>query len=110
MYAIIQAEAEKPEGKQVRVEVGDVIDIDLFETTSESSIEFKNVLFFNDGKESKVGTPYVSDVIVKGEVVQECAKGEKIISYKFKRRQNYHRKIGHRQKYTRVKITAIEAN
>ncbi|SCA63325.1 50S ribosomal protein L21 [Chlamydiales bacterium SCGC AG-110-M15] len=96
-------------GKQYKVKAGDVIDVDLFDAADDKAIEFGEVLFVNDGDKKHVGAPCVSGFVVKGELLQECVKGEKVISYKFKRRQNYHRKMGHRQKYTRVKITEIAA-
>lgn len=96
-------------GKQYKVKTGDVIDVDLFESAESKAIEFEEVLFVSDGEKKHVGAPCVSGFVVKAELLQEMIKGEKIISYKFKRRKNYHRKIGHRQKYTRVKITEIAA-
>ncbi len=101
MYAIIETG-----GKQYRVQKDDVIDVELLETGKGDKIEFKHVLFFNDGKASKVGAPYVANSTVIGELVGEV-KGPKVVSFKYKRRKNYHRKVGHRQKYTRVKIKEI---
>lgn len=98
-YAII-----KTGGKQYIVRSGDVIDVELLHTTG--NVEFKEVLLFNDGKQSKVGAPFVANAIVKGEVVDEV-RGPKVISYKYKKRKNYRRKVGHRQHYTRVKITEL---
>ena len=102
MYAIIESG-----GKQVRVEKGDVIDVELLTPASDKKIEFKNVLFLNTGKAVKVGTPHVAKSRVLGELVQEV-RGPKVIAFKYKRRKGIRRKVGHRQKYTRVKITEIE--
>jgi large subunit ribosomal protein L21 len=99
MYAIIESGS-----KQYRVEEGDVIDVELLKEEGET-VEIKEVLFLNDGKIANVGTPYV-DCIVKGEIVG-TVKGPKVIAYKYKRRKNYRRKVGHRQQYTRVKILEI---
>jgi len=101
MYAIIQTG-----GKQYRVEKGETIEIEKLDCES-STIEFDNVLMFNDGKIAHVGTPHVAKCLVKGEFVGE-SKGPKVVSFKYKRRKNYHRKVGHRQKYMIVKITDIE--
>jgi len=102
MYAIIETG-----GKQYRVEKDEVIDVELLDAEAGNSVEFKNVLFFSDGKQAKVGNPYVAKSSVKGELVADI-KGPKVISFKYKRRKGVRRKVGHRQKYTRVKITEIE--
>lgn len=99
MYAIIETGS-----KQCRVEQGDVIDVELLE--GEEKISFTNVLLCSDGKTPKIGSPYISACEVKGEVIGEV-KGPKVIAFKYKRRKNYRRKVGHRQKYKRVKITEI---
>jgi len=101
MYAIIQTG-----GKQYRVEKGDIIDVELLGETPEKSVEFKEIIILNDGKETKVGLPSIEKCTVKGEILAETL-GPKVIAYKYKRRKNYHRKRGHRQKYSRVKITDI---
>lgn len=101
MYAIIETG-----GKQYRVQKDDVIDIELLENEAGDQIEFKNVLFLNDGKNSKVGVPYVTNSTVIGELVTQT-KGPKVISFKYKQRKGYRRKVGHRQKYSRVKIKEI---
>lgn len=101
MYAIIETG-----GKQYRVEKGDVIDVELLDEANKGQIEFKNVLFINNGKTVKIGEPLVVGSAVRGELVQEV-KGPKVVSFKFKRRKGLRCKIGHRQRYTRVKITDI---
>jgi large subunit ribosomal protein L21 len=100
MYAII-----KTGGKQYRVKKDDIIDIELLETTPGSAIEFKEILFVSDGSQTHVGGPTVADFIVTGELLGE-SKGEKITSVKYIP-GNHYRKFGHRQKYSRVKITGI---
>lgn len=101
MYAIIQTG-----GKQYRVEKGDVIEVELL-GADKGAVEFKEVLFVNDGKATLVGTPHVAKSLVKGEILGET-KGPKVFSFRYKRRKSYHRKVGHRQKYAKVKITEIE--
>ena len=103
MYAIIQTG-----GKQYRIEKGDQIEIERLELQS-GPIEFKEILMVNDGKTALIGTPHVANCSIKGEVIGE-KKGPKVVSFKYKRRKNYRRKVGHRQKYSVVKITEIERN
>ena len=100
MYAIIQTG-----GKQYRVAKDDVIDVELLK--EESKISFKEVMLVNDGKKVVVGAPHVKGFVVKAEVLEEV-KGPKVIAFKYKKRKSSSTKIGHRQKYTRVKITEIK--
>ncbi len=101
MYAIIEAG-----GKQVRVSEGDVIDVELQPVEGENQVKFKEVLFINDGTSIQVGTPHLTGCIVEGELLN-TVRGPKVINFKYKRRQNCRRKVGHRQKLSRVKITKI---
>lgn len=101
MYAIIETG-----GKQYRVEKGDVIDVELLDATEEQKIEFKHVLFINSGSAVKIGNPHIAKSSVMGEFVQEV-KGPKVIAFKYKKRKTIRRKVGHRQRYSRVKITDI---
>jgi large subunit ribosomal protein L21 len=100
MYAIIETG-----GKQYRVEKGDVIDVELVED-KDGKVEFTNVLFLNNGSKAQVGTPHVAKSRVLGELVQEV-RGPKVVSFRYKQRKGIARKVGHRQRYTRVKITDI---
>lgn len=100
MYAIF-----KDGPKQYRVEKGAVIEIDRKLKLEGEKVEFPDVLVFHDGEKVRVGTPTVSGVTVLGEVVQGEKKGVKLRVYKYRRREGYHRMIGHRQKYTVVRIT-----
>jgi large subunit ribosomal protein L21 len=101
MYAIIETG-----GKQYRVEKGDVIDVELTDPDSDGLIEFKHVLFIDNGSAIKIGNPHIAQGAVKGELVQEI-RGQKVIAFKYKRRKGIRKKIGHRQRYSRVKITDI---
>ena len=100
MYAIIQTG-----GKQYRVAKGDVIDVELLDADANGQIEFKQVLFINNGSSIKIGTPHLSSV-VKAELV-DYVRGPKVIAFKYKQRKNVRKKVGHRQNYARVKITDI---
>lgn len=93
-------------GKQYRVAVGDIIDVELLEINGDKQIEFKEVLFANDGSKTQIGKPSIANFHIYGEVLGEV-KGEKVKGFKYKPSHNQGRKWGHRQKYLRVKITGI---
>ena len=97
-YAIINTGS-----KQYNVRVGDVIDVELLQADKDQDVDFNQVLFFSDGQTSKIGEPVIPNFSVKASVVGGVL-GPKVIAYKYKKRKNYRRKIGHRQQYTRVKI------
>lgn len=99
MYAIIATG-----GKQYRVQEGDELDVELLH--AEGAFTFDNVLFFTDGTTPRVGQPHVPGCTVHAEILG-MEKGPKVIAFKYKRRKNYRRTVGHRQKYSRVKITKI---
>jgi large subunit ribosomal protein L21 len=101
MYAIIETG-----GKQYRVEKGDIIDVELLNAQTSEKVEFNNVLFINDAGTVKIGNPLIARSAVQGELIGEV-KGPKEIAFKYKRRKPFRRKVGHRQRYTRVKITEI---
>ncbi len=104
MYAVIQAG-----GRQVRVEIGDVVRVDRRVENEGDPVVFDRVLMVVDGDSSRVGSPTLEGVQVKATVL-EHGRGEKILTYKSKRRQNSNRRRqGHRQGFTAVKIEAIEA-
>jgi large subunit ribosomal protein L21 len=101
MYAIFRAS-----GKQFRAEKGKTIRLPLMDAEAGAKITFDEVLLSSDGQTIKAGTPLVSGAKVVGEVVG-VGKEPKIYVFKFKRRKNYRRKTGHRQKYTEVRITNV---
>jgi large subunit ribosomal protein L21 len=108
MYAVIEQG-----GKQYKVSAGDVINIELMDIAPEAeTIELNKVLFASDGKEIKVGTPYLDKAKVIGRFktnAQEgLVKGQKLYPTYFRRRKNSSRKIGHRQKYLQVTIDEIK--
>ena len=103
MYAVIATG-----GKQYRVEPGETIDVEKLGIEAGGTVEFGEVLLFADGDQVKVGAPHVAGASVTAQVVDEH-KGEKLIIYTYRRRKGYRRKTGHRQTYTRLKITAIKA-
>ena len=101
MYAIID-EA----GKQFKVTSGDTILIDREGTPDEKTITFNRVLLVAGEGQPKVGAPTVEGASVTADVLGP-AKGKKVDIIKYRRRKGYHKHIGHRQKYLRVKITGI---
>jgi large subunit ribosomal protein L21 len=103
MYAIIEEG-----GRQYKVTSGDTILIDREAKDDEKSITFDRVLLVAGEGTPKVGLPVVAKATVTADVVGE-EKGDKITIQKYKRRKGYHKKIGHRQRYLRVKITGINA-
>ena len=100
MYAIIETG-----GKQIKVEQDAVIYVEKLDVNEGETITFDKVLFAN----GKIGKPYVEGASVTG-VVEKQGKGKKITIIKYKpKKSSTRRNQGHRQPYTRVKITAIEA-
>ena len=94
-------------GKQHRVQVDTLIDVEKIETPVGDEITFPEVLAIGDGEGNvQVGRPYLENAAVIGEVVEQ-GKAKKIIVFKSKRRTGYKRKLGHRQRFTRLKITEI---
>jgi large subunit ribosomal protein L21 len=104
MYAIIAAD-----GRQYKVQSGDEIQIDLRDgAQAGDAISFDNILLVSGPGGVKVGKPTVAGASVAAEVVDQ-EMGEKIYIQKMRRRKNFRRRTGHRQKYTRVRIGAITA-
>ena len=102
MYAIIATG-----GKQYTVSEGDVIKVEKLSVNAGETVTFDQVLLVNNG-EAVVGDPTVAGATVTASVVEE-GKGKKVIVYKYKRKTGYHKKNGHRQSFTRVKIEKINA-
>lgn len=101
MYAIIQTG-----GKQYKVAKGDQIQIEKIDASIGDTIQLKDVRMIADDGEVIVGKPTIEGAVVLCHVVDHVA-GKKIYVFKSKRRKGYHRKIGHRQKYTKVQIDDI---
>ncbi len=100
-YAIIRTG-----GKQFRAEPGKSLRIPSLEGDTGATVEFNDVLLGSDGTNVRVGVPSLAGASVTAEIVKH-GKGDKIIVFKFKRRKNYARKQGHRQKFTEVRIKDI---
>lgn len=101
MYAIIRSG-----GKQFRAEPGRTIRVPTLQAEAGATVTFDEVLLADTGAGIQVGTPVVAGASVTGEVLGEF-KDKKVIIFKWKRRKNYRRKQGHRQKYTEVRVGEI---
>ncbi|MDE0053056.1 MAG: 50S ribosomal protein L21 [Gammaproteobacteria bacterium] len=95
-------------GKQHRVSEGDVVRLERVSGEPGQSVEFDRVLMVSEGDDVTVGTPYVEGGKVTAEVVDQ-GRADKVRVIKFKRRKNYLRRAGHRQQYTEIRITGINA-
>ena len=101
MYAIIATG-----GKQYRVSEGDLIKVEKLEGNAGDTVTFDQVVAVSDGS-LKVGKD-VAKASVSATVVEQ-GRGKKVIVYKYKRKSGYHKKNGHRQPFTKVRIDAIKA-
>ncbi len=102
MYAIIATG-----GKQYKVAEGDIIKVEKLGVDAGETVTFDQVLAVSNG-ELSIGCPLVAGATVTGTVVKE-AKAKKVIVYKYKRKTGYHKKNGHRQLFTEIKIDKINA-
>jgi large subunit ribosomal protein L21 len=103
MYAIFATG-----GKQYRVSVNDLVDFEKLDASVGETVEFNNVLLFaGDDGNVQVGSPYLENIVVVGQILKHD-KDKKIIVFKSKRRKGYRRKRGHRQQYTRLRIEEIK--
>jgi len=95
-------------GKQYKVSVGDVVEVEKIKGKKGSSIELGPVLLYSkDGKDAVVGSPNVDKVKVKAKILEE-GKKDKVVILKHKPKKRYKVKRGHRQPFTRLEITGIE--
>ena len=101
MYAVI-----KTGGKQYRVQQGDVIYVEKLDNQPDETVTFDEVLLVAGEGETKVGAPVVEGASVEATVMGD-GKAKKVIVYKYKPKTGYHKKNGHRQQYTEVKIDKI---
>ena len=101
MYAIIATG-----GKQYKVSEGDIIKVEKLDAEAGSTVSFDQVIAVSDGA-LKVGEDVANATV--SATVMEQGRGKKVIVYKYKRKTGYHKKNGHRQAYTQVKIDKIQA-
>lgn len=102
MYAVIKTGA-----KQYRVQPGDIVEVELLDGEKGKTVELEDVLLVADGDNVHVGKPNVKGARVSAEVVEPDKKGRKVIAFKFRRREGYHRKRGVRAHHTILKIKEI---
>ena len=102
MYAVIATG-----GKQYKVSEGDIIKVEKLDVAEGDAYTFDQVLVVSD-KALKVGDPTVKGAQVSATVL-ENGKDKKVVVYKYKPKSGYHKKNGHRQQYTKLKIDSIKA-
>jgi large subunit ribosomal protein L21 len=103
MYAIIETG-----GKQYRVSPGETVEVELLDGLVGETISLSRVLMVQEETGARIGTPVLAGAVVKAEVVAQ-GRLPKVIVFKKQRRKNYRRTKGHRQSYTRLKITEIHS-
>ncbi len=103
MFAVIETG-----GKQYKVQEGDILFIEKIDAEAESTVKFDKVLAISDDAGFKVGAPLIDGASVDAKVIKQ-GKGKKIYVLKYKPKKNEKKKSGHRQLYTKVEITKIEA-
>ena len=101
MYAVI-----KTGGKQYKVSEGDLLNVEKLDAETGSEVVFNEVLLVAGGDDVRIGAPVVEGAQVVGEVVSDL-RGPKITVFHMKRRKGFHKKTGHRQDLTRLKIKKI---
>ena len=102
MYAIV-----KTGGKQYKVAVGDVLEIEKLDVKPGAEVALPAILLV-DGEDVTHDAAKLAEVAVTAEVLAQT-KGPKIKIHKYKNKTGYHKRMGHRQKLTQVKVTAIDA-
>lgn len=101
MYALVEIQ-----GKQYKAQEGSLLTVDRLEGEAGRDLEFDTVLMTSDDQKVQVGTPYVSGAKVTA-TLEDQIKGEKLHVRKYKRRKGYRRKLGHRQRYSVLKVTGV---
>ena len=101
IYAIVETA-----GTQFKVSAGDKINVDYLGTEKGKEIELSKVLLITDGKETIIGNPAIENAKVTA-ICLDHIKGDKIIVLRYKNKTRYHKKTGHRQRYTTLQINDI---
>lgn len=92
-------------GKQYLVAVGDELEVELLEPEKTAVLE---ALLVIDGDNTSVGTPTVGGVQVKADIMEQVVKDDKVVAIRYKAKKRVHKRRGHRQRHTRIKIKSIE--
>ena len=103
MYAVVVTG-----GKQYRVMQGEFLRVEKLDVEAGASVTFDQVLLLGDGDAISVGAPTVAGATVSA-TVKSHGRGEKIRIVKFRRRKHHRKQMGHRQHYTEIEITGINA-
>jgi len=93
---------------QLKVSEGDTVKVNRLANASKKTVDLNQVLLYAHGHDIRVGQPYLKDVKVKAQVLEDTL-AEKRVAFKFRRRKGYTKKKGHRQKLTALQIKSIEA-
>ncbi len=93
-------------GKQYKVEEGKYVDIELLEAKEGDAVSLDKIVMIVDGKNSKVGQPYVKGAKIEGKLIKND-KDKKVVVYKMRRKKGYRRKNGHRQQFSRLMVENI---
>ncbi len=101
MYAVV-----KSGGKQYRISKGDIIRVEKVGGKVGDQVTMKDVLMVFGEGQVQLGSPLLAGAVITGEIVQQ-AKGQKVLTYKMKRRKNYRRTKGHRQTYSYIRVNDI---
>ena len=101
MFAVIETG-----GKQYRVKAGDELNIERMDLGDAKTLKLDKVLLLSGDNSIEVGKPFIKDAFCEAELLGEV-KGPKVISFKYIRREKSATKIGHRQKYLKIKIKSI---
>jgi large subunit ribosomal protein L21 len=102
MYAVIESGS-----KQYRVSAGDTVEVELLPVEAGKPFTFERVLLVNNDGQIRAGAPTVPQATVEADVVEHI-RGIKTVAFKMKRRKGYHKKIGHRQELSVVRIKEIK--
>lgn len=102
MYAVVVTG-----GKQFRVKEGDVIEIEKLDAENGSTVVLDQVLMVGEGENVTFGTPVVEGATVELEI-EDTFRGKKVVAFKYKKRKQYSRTVGHRQTITRATVKAIK--
>jgi large subunit ribosomal protein L21 len=102
MFAIVEIAAQ-----QFEVRLNDVLNVPLLAGNSGDTLSFPNVLLVENQGQTTIGTPYTNGSVTA--TIVEHGRDEKVLVFKKKRRKGYQKLNGHRQKYTQIKITSINA-
>ncbi len=102
MYALVEIK-----GKQYKVEQGSVLKIDYLRQEKGSHVDFPSVMMVSDGQKVNIGEPYLAGVTVNA-VVEDHGRDKKVVIGKWKKKKNYRRHAGHRERYSLIKVEGIQ--